>query len=120
MRTEDSAEDAAARREVVRAVERAVDELPTAFRAVFMLREVEDLDTAETAEVLGIPEATVKTRLHRARGLVRDALTRRAGGAVRDAFGFGSGRCDAIVARVLARLRERTTGPADAGQEGDY
>jgi RNA polymerase sigma-70 factor (ECF subfamily) len=83
---------------------RAIDALPLRYRTVYMLREVEELDTREVAESLAIPEATVKTRLHRARSMLRDALERDLGGVARQTFPFGGPRCDALVAAVLPRL----------------
>jgi RNA polymerase sigma-70 factor (ECF subfamily) len=56
------------------ALEHAVRALRADYRAPLVLRDVEGLTTAEAAEVLGISEAALKSRLHRARALVRDAL----------------------------------------------
>jgi RNA polymerase sigma-70 factor (ECF subfamily) len=88
-------------------LEQAVDQLPEAFRTTFVLRSVEQLSVAETAEVLGIPEETVKTRLHRARERLQNELTERVGGALPELFGFHRVRCDKIVASVLERLKTR-------------
>lgn len=85
-------------------LEAAIDALPGGYRAVFILREVEGLSTAETAECLGLSEEVVKTRLHRAKALLREALYDRAGVATPSAFQFGFARCDRVVAAVLARL----------------
>ena len=92
------------RAELRRILERRIDELPVAFRTVFVMREVEDMTVQETAECLGIPEATVRTRLFRARALLREALARDLDGATMDVFGFAGERCDRIVATVLAKL----------------
>jgi RNA polymerase sigma-70 factor, ECF subfamily len=92
------------RAELRRALESAVDELPDVFRTTFVLRDVEELSTAETADCLDIPEETVKTRLHRARTLLRRSLRTRLGEAVKEAFPFGSAHCDRTVALVLARI----------------
>jgi len=97
-------EQKATDRELAAVLEEAIDDLTPPFRQVFMLREVEGLSTAETAQCLGIPAETVKTRLHRARGLLRRRLWARAGGLVGDVFQFGARRCDRVVAGVLARL----------------
>ena len=97
-------EERASDRELGAALETAVDTLPDAFRAVFMLRDVEGLTTAETAEVLGINEETVKTRLHRARIALRGQLLSRATELLPEAFSFGASRCDRVVAAVLARI----------------
>lgn len=98
-------EQRAAGAELRRAIEAAVDALPEGFRAVFMLRAVEEMSVAETAECLDIPEDTVKTRLHRARALLQGALLARAEADTPAAFGFDGARCDRVVAGVLARLR---------------
>lgn len=87
-----------------RIIESAIDGLPDDFRLVFMLRGVEQLSIAESAELLGIKEATVKTRFHRARSLLQHALTRRLDDLAPSSFDFDGRRCDAIVATVLARL----------------
>ena len=86
-------------------LERAIDELPEMYRTVFVLREVEGLSTATTAECLGVSEEVVKTRLSRARARLRDGLYERAGAAAGSAFTFGAERCDRVVAAVLSRLR---------------
>ena len=96
--------DAAFRAEVRRLLERRIDELPLAFRAVFVMREVEDMTVQETAACLSIPEATVRSRLFRARGLLRESLARDLDMASADAFAFAGARCDRIVAVVLAAL----------------
>ena len=88
-------------------LEEAVDSLPEAFRTTFVLRSVEQLSVAETAEVLGIPEETVKTRLHRARERLQSSLSNRVGDTLPELFGFHRPRCDRVVANVLSRLRER-------------
>jgi RNA polymerase sigma-70 factor, ECF subfamily len=91
----------ALRSELRRILEHRIDELPVAFRTVFVMREVEELTVHETAECLGIPEATVRTRLFRARALLRESLARDLDGATIDVFGFAGERCDRIVGRVL-------------------
>lgn len=95
--------NAAARAEVRRLLERRIDELPVAFRTVFVLREIEELSVDEVSECLGIPPATVRTRLFRARALLREALARELDVATGDVFAFAGQRCDRIVAAVLAR-----------------
>jgi RNA polymerase sigma-70 factor (ECF subfamily) len=90
--------------EAQRIIESAIDGLPDDFRVVFMLRGVEQLSIAESAELLGIKEATVKTRFHRARSLLRQALARRLDELAPGSFDFDGNRCDAIVATVLTRL----------------
>jgi RNA polymerase sigma-70 factor (ECF subfamily) len=85
-------------------LEGAIARLPEAFRAAFMLREVEGLSVEEAAEYLGIPPGTVKTRDHRARLLLRSYLSARIDRAAPHTFAFLSRRCDELVARVIARL----------------
>jgi RNA polymerase sigma-70 factor, ECF subfamily len=103
------------RAEIRRALERRIDELPMAFRTVFVMREVEDMTVDETAECLSIPAATVRTRLFRARALLRAALARDMDMATVDVFGFAGERCDRIVAGVLVRALAVAPGsPVDA------
>ncbi len=97
---------AAARGEIRRILEHRIDELPVAFRTVFVMREVEDMTVQETAECLGVPEATVRTRLFRARALLREALARDLDTAAMEIFPFLGARCDRIVAAVLERAAE--------------
>ena len=85
-------------------LESAIDALPEAYRSAFVLREVQGLSTTETAECLGINEETVKTRLHRARGRLRETLYRSAGLANALVFPFHYPRCDRVVDAVFARL----------------
>jgi RNA polymerase sigma-70 factor (ECF subfamily) len=94
--------DRAARAEVRELLEKRIDALPDGYRAVFVLRALEELSVEETAAALEIPEATVRTRFFRARGLLRAALSREIDLAFGDAFGFAGERCDRMVARVMA------------------
>lgn len=87
-------------------LERAFDVLPDDYRSVFMLREIEGLSTAETAECLEISEENVKTRLHRAREFLQRELYAAAGATARTAFQFLGPRCDRVVARVMARIQK--------------
>jgi len=103
-RRAESPSDSALRGEIRRIIERRIDELPVAFRTVFVMREVEDMTVQETAECLGIPAATVRTRLFRARTLLREMLERDMDSARAGVFGFAGARCDRIVAGVLARI----------------
>jgi RNA polymerase sigma-70 factor (ECF subfamily) len=89
-------------------LERKLDNLPEAFRLVFVLRSVEELSVEETAQTLGIPEATVRSRYFRAKGLLRAALAAEIDLAERDIFEFGGPHCDRVVARVLAQLESAT------------
>jgi RNA polymerase sigma-70 factor (ECF subfamily) len=86
------------------ALERSLDSIPEIYRTAFVMREVEGLSTAETAECLDTSEDVVKTRLHRARALLRRALMARAGSEASDAFRFHAVRCDRVVAAVFAHL----------------
>ncbi len=97
--------------ELRRVLESSMDALPDGYRVVFMLREVEGLSTAETAACLDITGETVKTRLHRARGLLRDELYARAGVAMAEAFLFHASRCDRVVAGVVGQIK-RASPPA--------
>jgi len=85
-------------------LEKAFDALPDDYRSVFMLREIEGLSTAETAECLELSEENVKTRLHRARALLQRELYSLVGANANMAFQFLGPRCDRIVARVLERI----------------
>ena len=87
-----------------RLLEAEIDALPDDYRAVFMLRAVEELSVEETAEVLRIPPATVRSRLF-ARAASARSARRQGRSRLREAFGFAGERCDRIVANVLARLR---------------
>jgi RNA polymerase sigma-70 factor (ECF subfamily) len=90
--------------ELGRILEAAVDALPENYRAVFMLREIEGLSTTETASGLDLGEEAVKTRLHRARAMVRRTITDRLGSAASEAFQFHAVRCDRVVAGVLREI----------------
>jgi len=100
-------EDAASSHDLLRILQSAIDRLPEEFRQVFMLRGVEQLSIAETAELLDIKAATVKTRFHRARLMLQELLQRKLDDVVRDTFPLGGQRCDAIVAVVLAQIRRQ-------------
>ena len=100
---DDRPDQVAMRGEVRRLIEARIDTLPDAFRTVFMLRAVEELSVEEVAVALALPEATVRTRYFRARGLLREGLSREVDHALGDAFSFAGERCDRIVAGVLAR-----------------
>jgi RNA polymerase sigma-70 factor, ECF subfamily len=95
----------AAAAELRHLLERAIQRLPEQFRTAFVLREVEGLSVEETAEYLGIPPATVKTRDHRARNLLRTYLSENIDATIPQTFPFLGARCDRIVEQVLARLK---------------
>ena len=97
-------ERATLRGETRRLIETSIDALPEAFRAVFILRAVEEMSVEEVAASLEIPEATVRSRHFRARGMLREALSRQIDTALEEAFSFAGERCDRVVAGVLARL----------------
>jgi RNA polymerase sigma-70 factor (ECF subfamily) len=107
----DRPEARAVRAETRRVVEASIDALPQVFRTVFVMRAVEELTVEETAAALGIPEATVRTRFFRARGLMRESLARHVDLAMGEAFHFAGSRCDRITARVLERLGARAAVP---------
>jgi RNA polymerase sigma-70 factor, ECF subfamily len=95
----------AAQREIRCIIERAIDELPEIFRVVFVMRDVEDMSIDETAAFLGLRPETVKTRLHRARKLLRQALNEKLAPVLTDVFPFAGRRCQRITDEVLNRLQ---------------
>jgi RNA polymerase sigma-70 factor (ECF subfamily) len=90
--------------EVQRLIERAVGTLPEHFRSAFVLRAVQGMSGAEVAQCLDLPEATVKTRLVRARARLKELLVASSGTSVRSIYDFHLSRCDRIVTAVLHRL----------------
>ena len=92
--------------ELHRVLEAAVDTLPETYRTVFMLRDIEGLSTSETGQGLGLGDEAVKTRLHRARLMIRRAVTARIGAVAAGTFEFHAPRCDRVVAAVLARVSQ--------------
>jgi len=101
---DDQPEPTAVRAQIRQQIEARIDSLPDSFRSVFMLRGVEELSVEETALALDIPEATVRSRFFRARGILREGLSRDIDMAIGDAFSFAGPRCDRIVESVLARI----------------
>jgi RNA polymerase sigma-70 factor (ECF subfamily) len=99
-------EHAAARAEIRRILEQAIDTLPPPYRVVFMMRVVEQMSVEETATALAIPAATVKTRLHRANERLRAAIGDTFATVLEGAFPFGGTRCARLTDAVLARLRD--------------
>lgn len=97
-------EQNASRAEMSGVLERAISSLPDPYRLVFVLRDVEEMSTAEAAESLGLTEDNVKTRLHRARALLRKHLFVQAGLSAANALPFHAVRCDRVVQRVLERV----------------
>lgn len=92
--------------EIAAIVEEAIDRLPYDYRQVFVLRTIEELDTTETAEVLGLGEDAVRQRLHRAREMLQIDIQGHLGSTMPIAFGFLGQRCNRVVANVLRRLSE--------------
>lgn len=97
-------ESEAGREEARRLMEKAIDCLPAGFRVVFMLRDVEGCSIEETAAQLNIAPATVKTRLHRARRMLREHLEAKLAAGMTDVFPFLGTRCAGVAQRVLERL----------------
>jgi RNA polymerase sigma-70 factor (ECF subfamily) len=98
-------------REIGKVLETAIDALPQAYREVFVLREMEALSTAETAACLDLTEEAVKTRLHRARALLRGDVLERAQAATAQALTFAGARCDRMVESVFSRIGVASIGP---------
>lgn len=88
-------------------LEQAVDALPEAYRSVVLMREVEEMSVAETAEVLSISEAVVKTRLHRAHAMLRKDLYSHSQGSTKDLYPFYAPRCDRVVKAVFERIKSQ-------------
>ena len=103
-RHSDDAERTVAQRQILRLVEQAIDTLPHAYRVVFVARAIEGLSNDETAELLGLRSETVRTRLHRARRLVRKKLDDQIGPVLLNAFPFEGRRCERLIASVMDRL----------------
>ncbi len=93
-----------AQRQILQLVENATDALPEVYRVVFVTRVIEGMSVEETADLLRIKPETVKTRLHRARQLLRDQLNKQIGPVLMDAFPFAGLRCERLTAGVLSRL----------------
>ena len=93
-----------AQREIQQVVERAIDEIPEPFRLVFITRVIEGMNVEETAEILGLKPKTVKTRLHRARAMLRENVENKIGPVVMEAFPFAGKRCERLTNAVLKRL----------------
>ncbi|MBZ9986418.1 RNA polymerase sigma factor [Mesorhizobium sp. BH1-1-5] len=100
----DDPERTMAQRQILGLVERATDSLPDVYRTVFVARVIEGLSIEETADLLGVRPETVKTRLHRARTLVRKALDDEIGPVLLDAFPFAGRRCERLTQAVMRRL----------------
>lgn len=99
----DDPERTMAQRQILALVERATDSLPDIYRMVFVARVIEGLSMEETADLLGLRPETVKTRLHRARSLLRKALDDEIGPVLLDAFPFAGRRCERLTKAVMGR-----------------
>jgi RNA polymerase sigma-70 factor (ECF subfamily) len=97
-------ERAAAQHEIRNMLEKAIDDLPAAFRTVFIMRDVEDLSIKDVAEVLGLRVETVKTRLHRARRMLRESLGEQLSSVLKDVFPFAGERCNGLIQRLLDQI----------------
>jgi RNA polymerase sigma-70 factor (ECF subfamily) len=97
-------EKSMAQREIQQVVEHAIDELPEAFRIVFITRVIEGMNVEETAELLALKPDTVKTRLHRARAMLRENVEKKIGPVVMEAFPFAGKRCERLTEAVLKKL----------------
>jgi RNA polymerase sigma-70 factor, ECF subfamily len=97
-------ESASAQQQTHQLLEEAIDTLPSDYRTVVVMRDVEEMNVAETAAILEVSEALVKTRLHRAHAMLRKEIYSRAQGRVADLYPFLGARCDRMVKAVLARI----------------
>ncbi|OAP36805.1 RNA polymerase subunit sigma [Sinorhizobium glycinis] len=102
-----------AQRQILDLVEKLTDHLPDTYRTVFVLRVIEGLNNEETATLLGLRPETVRTRLHRARHLLKEQLERQIGPVLLDAFPFAGKRCERLTEAVLARISRE---PQDRGR----
>lgn len=102
--TWDDPERTMAQREIQHIVEQAIDNLPEPYRIVFIARVIEEMSVEETAAAFALRPETVKTRVHRARRLLRDQLETRIGAVLMDAFPFAGQRCERMTITVLRRL----------------
>ncbi|HEY4179558.1 MAG TPA: RNA polymerase sigma factor [Kofleriaceae bacterium] len=97
-------DDAAARAQLGVLLERCVSQIPQGNREVLVLRDVLELDTAETAACLGLTEEAVRVRLHRARAAVAEQLGEQLVRTTGDFYAFLGGRCEAMTARVMMAI----------------
>ena len=102
-------EQEASNSEIRSLLEEAVEKLPDAYRTVFVLRDIEEMSTTDTASALDISEENVKVRLHRARALLRKSLYARAGMERKEAFNFHAVRCDRVVKNVFERIQKQAS-----------
>jgi len=102
--TQPDPERTMAQRQIQVLLERAIDDLPDDFRTVLVARVVEGMSVEETADLFGLRPETVKTRLHRARRMLRDALEKQTGPVLTNAFPFDGWRCERTTNKVLEQL----------------
>lgn len=102
--TSSDPEKSVAQRQIQAVVEQAIDDLSEPFRLVFIARVIEEMSIDETADLLGLKPETVKTRLHRARGMLRVNVEKEIGPVLLDAFPFAGQRCERLTDAVLRRL----------------
>lgn len=95
-----------AQKQIAKLLEQAIDRLPDDFRTVLVARVLEDMSIEETAELLGIRPETVKTRLFRARRLIKEALAEYVESMFADVFPFAGARCERLAETVVARLND--------------
>ena len=110
-------EQQASNSELRRLLEEAVERLPESYRIAFMLRDVEEMSTAEAAEALEITEENLKIRLHRARALLRKSLYACAGIERKEAFQFNAVRCDRVVENVFKRIQAQAIRPQESAAQ---
>ncbi|MBB3412099.1 RNA polymerase sigma-70 factor (ECF subfamily) [Rhizobium sp. BK316] len=103
----DNPETSMAQRQILKLVEEATDSLPEEFRLVFIARVIEEMSVEETAEMLSLKPETVRSRLHRARALLRRQLDEMIGPIAMDAFPFAGWKCDRLTEKVMRALMER-------------
>jgi RNA polymerase sigma-70 factor, ECF subfamily len=103
----DNPEITMAQRQILKLVEEATDNLPEEFRLVFIARVIEEMSVEETAELLSLKPETVRSRLHRARALLRRQLDEMIGPIAMDAFPFAGWKCDQLTERVMGELMGR-------------
>ncbi len=112
--SEPNPEQQASNSEIRRLLEEAVEKLPDAYRTIFVLRDVEEMSTTDTANILEITEENVKVRLHRARALLRKDLYALAGVERKEAFNFHAVRCDRVVKNVFERIQKQVLKQKDS------
>lgn len=104
-------EQSAQRSQMRKLIEQRIDQLPEAFRTVFVLRAIEEMSVEDVAQAMDIPEATVRTRFFRARSLLRESLAQDMDITIGEAFSFDGARCDRIVASVIERGKAEGSWP---------